>query len=131
MNHITIDFDRSVGAVKRMHAVNNVRYVPIDTLGGLERLAEANIPYSRLHDTGGLFGGSRYVDIVNVFPNFDADENDPASYDFAFTDVLLSSMCEKGIKPFYRLGTTIENYHNIKAYNILPAKGLCKMGAYL
>lgn len=49
-------------------------------------LADAGIPFSGLHDVGGHFGGS-YVDKPNIFRDFDADENDPASYDFAFTDI--------------------------------------------
>ncbi|MBR2354396.1 MAG: hypothetical protein IKA76_07855 [Clostridia bacterium] len=122
MDHILIDFEKTVGMVKPMHAVNNVQSLPYDFYGGLDRMSEAYIPYARLHDTGGPYGGGCYVDIANVFPNFDADETDPASYDFAFTDVLLSGMAEKGIKPFYRLGATIENYHKIKAYNIYPPK---------
>ena len=126
MNRVSIDFEARVGEVKRMHAVNNVQSFPHDFYGGLDRLAEAYVPYARMHDTGGAFGGSRYVDVANVFPDFDADENDPASYDFAFTDVLLSGMNEKGIKPFYRLGATIENYHDIKAYNIYPPKDFAK-----
>jgi len=28
---------------------------------------EAGIPYSRLHDTGGRFGGGVFVDIANIF----------------------------------------------------------------
>lgn len=122
MSDVSIDFNSSLGRIKRMHAVNNVQSLPFDFYGGLDRLAEANVPYSRLHDTGGLFGGSRYVDIANIFPDFDADEASPDSYDFSFTDILLSGMNEKGIKPFYRLGATIENYHKIRAYNIYPPK---------
>ena len=124
--NISIDFAQLSGKIKPMHAVNNVQTVPYDIYGGLDKLAKANVPYARLHDTGGAYGGARYVDIANVFPNFDADENDPGSYDFSFTDVLLSSMIEKGIKPFYRLGATIENFHKIKAYNIYPPKDFSK-----
>ena len=62
------------------------------------------------------------MDIPNIFPNFDADENDPSSYDFAFTDALLSEMCANGIKPYYRLGVSIENHQYIKPYHIFPPK---------
>ncbi len=124
--NISIDFARSLGKIKPMHAVNNAQTVPYDFCNGLDRLAEANVPYSRLHDTGYYSSISPLVDIAKIFPDFDADENAPDSYDFAFTDVLLSEMNEKGIKPFYRLGATIENYHNIKAYNIYPPKDFAK-----
>lgn len=78
------------------------------------------------HDTGGKFGGAHYVDVENIFPDFDADETDPASYDFAFTDRLLEEMAKYHIKPFYRLGATIENQHFIKAYHIYPPKDFAK-----
>ena len=123
MDRIFIDFERKVGAIKRMHAVNNVQSLPYIRNSYLK---DANIPYARLHDTGGPFGGARYVDVANIFPSFDADESKPESYDFAFTDVLLSDMVENGIKPFYRLGATIENNHKIKAYNIYPPKDYAK-----
>ena len=122
MDTIKIDFDRIIGKIKPMHAVNNVPTVPFDSYGLYEKLKEAHIPYARLHDTGGAFGGAHYVDIENIFADFGADENDPASYDFAFTDALLLSMEKAGIKPFYRLGATIENHHKIKAYHIYPPK---------
>lgn len=120
MNTIRIDFSAVTGKIKPMHALNNPPTVPGDTAGLYARIAEANVPYARLHDTGGAFGGARYVDVANIFPDFGADENDPASYDFAFTDHLLAAMEATGLKPFYRLGCTIENHHKIKAYHICP-----------
>jgi len=117
---IKTSFDRIAGRIKPMHAVNNPPTVPNDTDGLYEKIIEANIPYARLHDTGGYFGGARYVDVANVFPDFAADENDPASYDFAFTDALLAAMDAIALRPFYRLGCTIENHHRIKAYHIYP-----------
>ena len=92
----------------------------------IQLLKDANIPYSRLHDVGGAFGGNRYVDIPNIFRDFDADENDPASYDFAFTDQLIKGLEEYGIEPYFRLGVTIENQCHIKAYRIHPPKDYAK-----
>ena len=60
-------------------------------------LTEANIPYSRLPDTGGHFACNLFVDIPNLFRDFEADKNDPESYDFAFTDALFVKMIEAGI----------------------------------
>ena len=88
----------------------------------MEHLKNANIPYSRLHDVGGAFGGNRFVDIPNIFRDFDADENDPASYDFAFTDALIAAMYSYNLKPIFRLGVTIENQAHIKALRINPPK---------
>ncbi|MBQ9086096.1 MAG: hypothetical protein IJY47_02795 [Clostridia bacterium] len=122
MNLVHVDFDKKCGKIKPMHAVNNGPTFPYDFYGQYQKMTDAAVPYARLHDTGGAFGGARYVDVANVFPNFDADETDPSSYDFAFTDVFLQELVKYGMKPFYRLGCTIENYHKIKAYNIYPPK---------
>jgi len=122
MATIKIDTSKAKGKIKAMHAGGQ------PPLGGSEYnnhfhyLTEAGIPYSRLHDVGGAFGGNRFVDIPNIFRNFDADENDPASYDFAFTDFLIKSLMDAGVEPYYRLGITIENQSFIKAYRTDPPK---------
>ncbi|MGI5869010.1 MAG: GH39 family glycosyl hydrolase [Kiritimatiellia bacterium] len=94
--------------------VNGVGQPPmVGALGDwsmLHYLQEAGIPYSRLHDVGGWLGGGLYVDIPNLFPDFDADETDPASYRFAYTDSLMDALVENGVEPFFRLGVTIENF---------------------
>lgn len=71
---------------------------------------------------GGHYGKNVYVDIPNIFRDFDADENDPDSYDFAFTDALILDLDKAKVKPIYRLGVSIENARNIKAYRIYPPK---------
>ena len=105
-----IDFTVPAGRIKPMHAVNNA---PMywSFCDAFRYLTEANVPYARLHDTGGLLGGGIFVDVANVFPLFHADPEDPANYEFGFTDHLLRELCAAGVKPFYRLGCTIENYH--------------------
>ena len=107
---MNIDFTSPTGKIKPMHAINNapMHWTFCDTF---HYLTEAKIPYSRLHDTGGLMGGGIFVDIENIFPLFHADPEDPKNYDFGFTDHLLKELCAAGVKPFYRLGCTIENYH--------------------
>ena len=107
---MNINFTTPTGKIKPMHAINNapMHWTFCDTF---HYLTEAKIPYSRLHDTGGLMGGGIFVDIENIFPLFHADPEDPQNYDFGFTDHLLKELCAAGVKPFYRLGCTIENYH--------------------
>lgn len=118
---IHIDFNACVGKIKPMHAINNAPLLGA-TSGLFHYLGDAKIPYSRLHDTGGAYGGNRFVDIENIFRNFEADENLPEAYDFAFTDWLMEELDKQGVKPFFRLGATIENQQNIKAYRIFPPK---------
>lgn len=129
MTHLTVNFQNKIGEIHPVHSVGQPPFA-----GGflkfdfshMEWLTRANIPYSRLHDVGGAYGGNRFVDIPNLFRDFDADENDPASYDFTFTDVLIAGMYERGIAPYFRLGVTIENQANIKAYRIHPPKDYAK-----
>ena len=108
---VRVDPGASLGPVK---PVNGVGQPPmVGALGSwsmMHFLKEAGIPFSRLHDVGGWLGGGLYVDIPNVFPDFSADENDPASYRFAYTDSLVSALVENGVEPFFRLGVTIENW---------------------
>lgn len=133
---ITADFSKLTGKIKPMHGVcqppiggrktvqnGKCGYV-IDDM--FHYLTEAGIPSSRLHDAGGAYGGSVYVDIENIFRNFDADENDPTAYDFAFTDLLITSLIKAGCEPFYRLGATIENGLGVNSYHIHLPKDLGK-----
>lgn len=125
MNNVTIDFRKTAGGVKPMHGIGNAPLLGADD-SLFHYLKEAGIPFSRLHDTDGDYGGGRFVDIPNIFRRFEADPEDPASYDFAFTDWLLAALAKQDVKPFYRLGVSIENNHKIKAYNIFPPKDALK-----
>ena len=128
MASIKVDLTKNVGKIKPMHAVGQG---PIGGLGKdmfkeFHYLTEAGCPYSRLHDVGGAFGAGKFVDIPNVFRNFDADVDDPASYDFTFTDALIEALVKAGAEPYYRLGITIENNAEIKAYHTAPPKDYAK-----
>ncbi len=118
---IQTDFTKIIGKIKPMHAVGQPPYPYMDA-SHLHYLTEAHIPYSRLHDMGGWFGGNMYVDVPNIFRDEDADPNLESSYDFACTDVLIKDMYEAGVKPIYRLGSTIENFAAVKSYRIYPPK---------
>ncbi|MBR4170862.1 MAG: hypothetical protein IKR48_04365 [Kiritimatiellae bacterium] len=124
---VSVDFSVDCGAVKPMNAVNNG---PVgDGTSRHENFTvfkAARIPFARTHDTSEyiVYGGDHAVDISAVFPNFDADENDPKSYDFAVTDKYLREMRAAGTEPFYRLGQRIE--HAAKRYHVYPPKDFAK-----
>lgn len=118
---LKVDFSEITGKIKPMHGVGQPPMIGLNT-DYMHYIKEAHIPYSRLHDVGGPFGGAMFVDIPNIFRNFDADADDPASYDFAFTDVLIKALYDADCAPIYRLGVTIENYAKVKAYHIYPPK---------
>ena len=81
----------SKGAIKPLHSVGQPPILGWADYSMFHYLKEIGVKYSRLHDTGGAFGKGIYVDIPNLFRDFDANPYDPASYDFAFTDRLLQS----------------------------------------
>lgn len=126
---VTVDFSREVGPVKPMHGVGQPPMV--GALAGwsmMHYLKEAGIPYARLHDVGDCFGGGLYVDIPNLFPDFDADENDSANYRFAYTDSLMKALEANGVEPFFRLGVSIEPFvmRGYPAVNINPPRDYAK-----
>ena len=129
--HVAVDLGSVAGPVK---PVNGVGQPPMaGALAGwpmMHYLKEAGIPYSRLHDVGGWLGGGLYVDIPNIFPDFDADESDPKSYRFAYTDSLLKALDDNGVEPYFRLGVSIENFvqRGYPPVNILPPKDFAKWG---
>lgn len=122
---ISVDFDEKIGKIKPMHAIGQPPMTGLSH-SKFKYLTRAGIPYSRLHDVGGWMGGGLYVDIPNIFPDFDADETSEESYDFAFTDKLIEGLVDAGCEPYFRLGVTIENEHMLKAHRIFPPKDFNK-----
>lgn len=118
-HHLKVDFNKTVGTFKPMHGVGQPPLTGISNMF-FPYLTRAGIPFSRLHDVGGWMGGNLYVDIPNLFRDFTADVNDPASYDFAITDIIIKGLIDSGCEPYFRLGVTIENFHNVIAYRIFP-----------
>lgn len=126
MAKITVDFSKTTGKIKPVHAVGQPPILGWTSDKLFHYLTEAGIPYSRLHDVGGGFGGGKFVDIPNVFRNFDADPDDPESYDFTWTDPLIESLFKAKVEPYFRLGVTIENEVWRKAYHVNPPKDFHK-----
>ena len=70
--NIKVDFSNVTGKIRAMHGVGQP---PLTGLSSslFHYLTRAGIPYSRLHDVGGWMGQNLYVDIPNLFRDFDAD----------------------------------------------------------
>lgn len=126
MKTIAVDFSKHLGEIKPMNAVNNGPH-------GMSERGTTNfpdykaleIPYARNHDASfyPAYGGEHTVDVHRIFKNFDADENDPASYIFEPTDTYTANTYAAGTKVFYRLGASIE--HGYK-YGTYPPKDFAK-----
>lgn len=120
MNTVNVDFSVKCGAVKDMHSVNNGP-AGSRVRGGnstFPYFKVAQIPYARIHDASFYegYGGEYTVDVHRIFRNFDADEEDPASYDFEMTDQYLQDIESVGTKVFYRLGSRIEHGKKVGTY---------------
>ena len=125
MDQIIFDFSKECGAMKPMHSVNNApvyKFAADQRITNIEPWRAAGIPYGRTHDASfySTYGGEHTVDVNMIFTDFDADPEDPDSYDFVLTDEYLDMMEAGGTKPFYRLGSKIEHWQ--KKYNTLPPK---------
>ena len=123
MQNVSVDFSKTLGKVKPMHAVNNgpvYKFAEDQRVTNIDAFREAGIPYARTHDASFYsdYGGEHCVDIIAIFPDFSADPDDPASYDFVLTDEYMKVMNYAGVKPFYRLGNKIEHWQ--KKYGTLP-----------
>lgn len=119
MMNIHVNFENRIGKIKPMHAVGQPP-LEFTSTKHFHYLTEAGIPQSRLHDVAGAYASNRYVDIPNIFRDFSADENDPKSYCFEFTDILIKALIDANVEPYFRLGVTIENQRLIKRFSTYP-----------
>ena len=98
------------GIVKPMHAVNNGPNFVKSAEGfhdwRFDDFRSLHVPMMRTHDARFLpETPGRINDIPKIYRDFDADENDPRSYDFAQTDMYLNTMRLAGTDIMYFLGT--------------------------
>lgn len=131
METIKFDLNEKGEKFKILNATNGgpwyKRHSTDQYRSNFEAYKAARIPYSRNHDSnlsGSTYGGPYAHDISAIFPNFDADVNDPASYDFACTDESILATLEAGTETYFRLGQSIE--HQIKKHNTMPPKDFRK-----
>ena len=130
MQTITFNLQRTFGKFKPLNATNggpgHKRHAKDQYRSNYTEYKQARIPYSRNHDSNVItvYGGPYAHDITAIFPDFNADENDPNSYDFACTDESILCTLEAGTKTYFRLGQTIE--HQIKKHGTIPPKDFSK-----
>ena len=124
MSITKIDFAKTIGEVNPLHGTNSGPRTYGFWMNTTPYFEEAGIPFSRLHDTEYAFGSGEFVDINCIFKDFDADENDPASYDFQQTDEYIKAIYAAGTEVLYRLGSSIE--HSPIKVNVHPPKDFKK-----
>ncbi|MCQ2413691.1 MAG: hypothetical protein MJ082_02690 [Clostridia bacterium] len=123
---LTVNPAEKRGKIRPMNGVGGGPVTANMAYDASEWFREAKIPFCRTHDIEYPYGSGEYVDIHNLFPDFEKDENDPANYNFILTDAYMKNIDAVGAKPLYRLGTTIE-HAPIKRY-IHPPKDFEKWG---
>ena len=107
---IQVDFSKKTGKqVMPLHGFNSGPMTKVFTYDARPLFVEGGIPLVRLHDVEYPYGSGEFVDIPCIFKNFDADENDPASYNFGNTDEYIRQCLSVGSKILYRLGISIEH----------------------
>ena len=108
MTNVNIDFNRYLGRIKPMNAVNNG---PVDngddeqSMSNFRSYKEARIPYARVHDSSFYsgYGGEHAVDISAIFPDFRSNPYDDSSYDFDLTDDYLRQIESAGTHVFFQI----------------------------
>jgi xylan 1,4-beta-xylosidase len=97
---IEVDFSRTIGTIKTLNGVNGG---PLAEFNLSSYFSAMGIPHVRLHDIPYMFLERDVVDVQFIFPNPQADVEDPASYDFSLTDHYIQSIRELGAEITYRL----------------------------
>ncbi len=104
---IVIDPAQQRGSVKAVHGVNRG---PVDYNWYFDFrpwFRRWRIPSVRTHDMA--FDAYDTCDLHHLFPNPQADPDDPASYRFELTDDVLRAVRDTGAEIYFRLGESIEH----------------------
>lgn len=125
MENLIFNLREKCGIFKILNATNggpwHKRHATSQWRSNFADYKAARIPYSRNHDSNGsgsIYGGPFAHDISVIFPDFNADPENPEAYDFACTDESILTSLDAGTETFFRLGQTIE--HQIKKHDTLP-----------
>ncbi len=104
---ITLHPHHDLGELRRIHGVNGA---PVDRNWYNDQRSwfrHWEIPSVRIHDCAHRIFDT--VDLHHLFPDPNADPEDPASYRFTLTDDLLKAIRDTGADIYFRLGESIEH----------------------
>lgn len=104
---LTVDASKPAESFKPINGVNGGPRMDLGNyFDNSPYFKRMNPPYVRLHDVSLAAMGA--VDIHCIFPDFNADENDPAHYQFGKSDLYIQAILNSGSKVIFRLGEAIE-----------------------
>jgi hypothetical protein len=104
---LRIDFARPIGQIRPLHGINCGPVCDGGMVDLTEFYQELRVPLVRLHDCH--WPNPDVVDVHTIFPDFDADPDDPASYRFAKTDEYVAATLATGAQIVFRLGESIDH----------------------
>ncbi|MCX6359723.1 MAG: hypothetical protein NT029_07960 [Armatimonadetes bacterium] len=104
---VRCDFGKPAGRFRALHGINKGPLIAGGMLDIANDQLELKPPFSRLHDCH--WPNPDVVDIHAIFPNPDADPDDPANYTFELTDAYVAAVRATGARVIYRLGESIEH----------------------
>lgn len=93
--------NRDMGRFKPINGASNFNSKAGDSF------FELGFPSVRLHDQE--YPRPFCVDIAAIFPSWEKDECDAASYDFRHTDLIVSTLVKNNVEVVYRLGNSIDH----------------------
>jgi len=117
---IQIDPTRELRPIGPMHGVGGG---PASFVSGKFYKA-AGIPFVRLHDVGNSLRHT--VEVMQLFPDFDADETKAENYDFTITDEYITNLVNTGAEIIWRLGNAGHEPTSLKKYGAWPPKDFKK-----
>jgi len=115
---ISVDFSQTAGSFRLLHGINKGPLVGGGLIDLTEEQRSLGIPHNRLHDCH--WPNPDVVDIHAIFPNPNADSEDPANYDFRMTDEYMAATRATGAEIIFRLGESID-HGTIKRFVHPPA----------
>jgi len=102
---LEVDCAKTVGAIRSLLGVNRgplswARRTNEVIADHTENLRRIGVDFIRTHDFYGP------TDWYVIFPDFKADPDEAASYDFGSSDTRIKAICEGGFRCLFRLGTS-------------------------
>ena len=117
---ININLSHRLGRIKQLTSPTAGPRFGIDLEYDMtEVYRELGVSAVRVADVESPYGGGRYLDIHNIFPDMSLDERFPESYNFAPTDRYLLAVKDLGAEIFLRLGESPDPYE-LAPYTRLP-----------
>ncbi len=107
MIHVTFQ-NSNATRIKPLHGLNCGPRSSTLINDTTDAFRKAGIPIARLAEIDPPYGSGEYIDVSCIFKDPQADPENPESYDFQQTDLIVSTTISAGLDVIYRLGVSEE-----------------------